>query len=154
MRTWYNFIPEWGLMYCVFHIIKCVSVECYEQGHFWCTLYRNWISYYWWPVNVGLIWSRCDLEERSIGWIGAFLRVKFYSFSFFPSSYAHHNTVHATQCKSSHAKVGREGGVGGCRTEFKRGGWGGRSVIAGKFMLVVRHHSNNDMELKNIMFLF
>lgn len=110
MRTWYNFIPEWGLMYCVFHIIKCVSVECYEQGHFWCTLYRNWISYYWWPVNVGLIWSRCDLEERSIGWIGAFLRVKFYSFSFFPSSYAHHNTVHATQCKSSHAKVGRGGG--------------------------------------------
>ena len=93
MRTWYNFIPEWGLIYCVFHIIKCVSVECYEQGHFWCTLYRNWISYYWWPVNVGLIWSRCDLEERSIGWIGAFLRVKFYSFSLFPSSYAHHNTV-------------------------------------------------------------
>lgn len=46
------------------------------------------------------------------------------------------------------------GGVGGCWTEFKRGGWGGRSVIAGKFMLVVRHHSNNDMELKNIMFLF
>lgn len=44
--------------------------------------------------------------------------------------------------------------MGGCRTEFKRGGWGGRSVIAGKFMLVVRHHSNNDMELKNIMFLF
>ena len=76
--------------------------------------------------------------------------MKFYSFSFFPSSYAHHNTVHATQCKSSHAKVGRGGGggVGGCRTEFKRGGWGGRSVIAGKFMLVVRHHSNNDMELK------
>lgn len=154
MRTWYNFIPEWGLMYCVFHIIKCVSVECYEQGHFWCTLYRNWISYYWWPVNVGLIWSRCDLEERSIGWIGAFLRVKFYNWVFSPSSYAHHNTVHATQCKSSHAKVGRGGGVGGCRTEFKRGGWGGRSVIAGKFMLVVRHHSNNDMELKNIMFLF